>query len=137
MIDGLTPQEEKNPKKRAQMTHCLPGTKRKRVCAYLDEEEYAKLVELAEMRNSSLSGTLIEYALYDRRTRTKEGALRLIAIVDELRPYRRQLLGIATNLNQAAYYANSEKMLPPNFAELVEQIRKIAFLIDDALNEIE
>lgn len=54
-------------------------------------------------------------------------------LVSQLRDYRRQLVGVTTNLNQIAHHANTTSEVPADFATVVAQIQRLHDDINDIL----
>lgn len=54
-------------------------------------------------------------------------------LVSLLRDYRRQLVGVTTNLNQIAHHANTVGEVPADFAAVVAQVERLHDDINDIL----
>lgn len=54
-------------------------------------------------------------------------------LVVQLRDYRRQLVGVATNLNQVAHHANTVHEVPSDFGEVVAKVLRLHDDIDEIL----
>ena len=46
-------------------------------------------------------------------------------LVAQLRDYRRQLVGVTTNLNQIAHHANTTSEVPADFAAVVAEVHRL------------
>ena len=46
-------------------------------------------------------------------------------LVAQLRDYRRQLVGVTTNLNQIARHANTTSEIPSSFSAVLEEIHRL------------
>ena len=46
-------------------------------------------------------------------------------LVLQLRDYRRQLVGVTTNLNQIAHHANTTSEVPADFAAVVAEVHQL------------
>ena len=94
---------------------------------YLTGEERALLEAQAEVSGRSLSSILVDAALHpvslgDGAGLSARGGNEL---VEQLRDYRRKLVGVTTNLNQIAYHANTASEVPADFAAVVAQIHQL------------
>lgn len=103
------------------------GGVRGRVTVYLTGEERALLEAQAEVSGRSLSSILVDAALHpvslgDGAGLSARGGNEL---VEQLRDYRRKLVGVTTNLNQIAYHANTASEVPADFAAVVAQIHQL------------
>lgn len=103
------------------------GGVRKRVTVYLTGEERALLEAQAEVSGRSLSSILVDAALHpaslgDGADLSARGGNEL---VEQLRDYRRKLVGVTTNLNQIAYHANTTSEVPADFPAVVDEIHRL------------
>ena len=103
------------------------GGVRKRVTVYLTDEERALLEAQAEVSGRSLSSILVDAALHpaslgDGADLSARGGNEL---VEQLRDYRRKLVGVTTNLNQIAYHANTTSEVPADFPAVVDEIHRL------------
>lgn len=94
---------------------------------YLTGEERALLEAQAEVSGRSLSSILVDAALHpaslgDGADLSARGGNEL---VEQLRDYRRKLVGVTTNLNQIAYHANTTSEVPADFPAVVDEIHRL------------
>lgn len=113
------------------------GGQRSVLNVQLTPAERAMLEEMAATRQVSLSRALVDAALHQSGTRTEDGAVRIQTLVDELRWFRRQLTGVATNMNQVAHQANIDGDAPSHFRYVLSQVEVLVDTINDALNEVD
>lgn len=103
------------------------GVQRERVTVYLTGEERALLEAQAEVSGRSLSSILVDSALHPASLGDGAGlsARGGNELVEQLRDYRRKLVGVTTNLNQIAYHANTTSEVPADFPVVVAQIHRL------------
>ena len=91
--------------------------------------EEAQLRLRADAENVTVPRLLIERALADGGETPSERREALV----ELFRVRRQLAGVATNVNQIAHQVNTEGLLPVGSAATLAQIEQVVDKIDDAI----
>ncbi|WP_241655440.1 MobC family plasmid mobilization relaxosome protein [Actinomyces oricola] len=107
------------------------GQRRSRLTVYLSPADRELLELRAQVSGESMAKFLVDGAL---RPVSADGvdAGRLGEVVALLRYYRRQLAGVATNLNQVARHANTISEVPFDFDDVVAQVHQL----HDDINEI-
>lgn len=95
------------------------------------EDEEAQLAQRAAKQHVSIPRLMMEAALSDRDTPTERR--RAMA---ELFALRRQLTGVATNLNQLARIANTDGRTPVGTAAARQEIRDVVAKVDAAIDAI-
>lgn len=96
------------------------------------DEEEAVLVRLAEEQHVTVPRLLVESAL-SRAGETPSARREAMAKLFEM---RRQLAGIATNVNQLARAANTEGSLPVGTAATLEAVRDLAEKLEAAVDAV-
>jgi hypothetical protein len=97
------------------------------------EAEAAHLAALAELRGVSIPRLLVEAALAPEGGQTATERREALA---DLFALRRQLSGVATNLNQLAAHANADRQLPADTAGIVSAVRGLMDKTDAALDRV-
>ncbi len=87
----------------------------------------------AEVSGESMAKILVDAALHPVSAGDGLDAGGAHELVSQLRDYRRQLVGVTTNLNQIAYHANTTSEVPADFAAVVAQIQRLHDDINDIL----
>lgn len=101
------------------------GVRRQRLTVYLTEEERSLLEARSEVSGESMAKILVDCALHPVSAGDGVDAGGAHELVAQLRDYRRQLVGVTTNLNQIAYHANTTSEVPADFAAVVAQIHQL------------
>lgn len=96
-------------------------------------EEEAELVRRAALERVSVPRLMVESALADNQGETS--TQRRNAIVNLFR-LRRDVVGIATNVNQLAAHANATDEFPMQAYDLMPQLRATCERIDDAIDQL-
>ena len=109
------------------------GVRRQRLTVYLTEEERSLLEARSEVSGESMAKILVDCALHPVSAGEGVDAGGVHELVAQLRDYRRQLVGVTTNLNQIAYHANTTSEVPADFAAVVAQIHQLHDDINDIL----
>lgn len=109
------------------------GVRRGRLTVYLTEEERSLLEARSEVSGESMAKILVDCALHPASAGDGVDAGGAHELVAQLRDYRRQLVGVTTNLNQIAYHANTTSEVPADFAAVVAQIHQLHDDINDIL----
>jgi len=109
------------------------GVRRQRLTVYLTEEERSLLEARSEVSGESMAKILVDCALHPVSAGEGVDAGGAHELVAQLRDYRRQLVGVTTNLNQIAYHANTTSEVPADFAAVVAQIHQLHDDINDIL----
>lgn len=109
------------------------GVRRQRLTVYLTEEERSLLEARSEVSGESMAKILVDCALHPVSAGDGVDAGGAHELVAQLRDYRRQLVGVTTNLNQIAYHANTTSEVPADFAAVVAQIHQLHDDINDIL----
>lgn len=113
----------------------LRGGRRQRLTVYLAPEERALLEVRAEVSGESMAKILVDAALHPVSAGGGVDAGSAHELVARLRDYRRQLVGVATNLNQIAHHANTVSEVPANFDRVVAEIHQLHDDVNDILIE--
>lgn len=92
---------------------------------YLTEEERALLEARSEVSGESMAKILVDCALHPASAGDGVDAGDAHELVAQLRDYRRQLVGVTTNLNQIAYHANTTSEVPADFAAVVAEVHQL------------
>ena len=87
----------------------------------------------SEVSGESMAKILVDAALHPVSVGDGVDAGDAHELVAQLRDYRRQLIGVTTNLNQIAYHANTTSEVPADFAAVVAQIHQLHDDINDIL----
>ena len=101
------------------------GVRRGRLTVYLTDEERALLEARSEVSGESMAKILVDCALHPASAGEGVDAGDAHELVAQLRDYRRQLVGVTTNLNQIAYHANTTSEVPADFAAVVAEIHQL------------
>ena len=101
------------------------GGRRGRLTVYLTDEERSLLEARSEVSGESMAKILVDCALHPTSAGEGVDAGDAHELVAQLRDYRRQLVGVTTNLNQIAYHANTTSEVPADFAAVVAEIHQL------------
>lgn len=101
------------------------GVRRQRLTVYLTEEERSLLEARSEVSGESMAKILVDAALHPVTVGDGVDTGGAHELVAQLRDYRRQLVGVTTNLNQIAYHANTTSEVPADFAAVVAEIHQL------------
>ena len=102
----------------------MNGEKRQRVGVNATLDEYTLLKMKASKSGVSVSKLLLDSALRDSDA-TKLSVEDVTEVRDNLMVYRRQLIGMATNLNQLAHHTNATQEFSQNAAPLMGKINEL------------
>ncbi|OLL12362.1 mobilization protein MobC [Actinomyces oris] len=92
---------------------------------YLTDEERALLEARSEVSGESMAKILVDCALHPVSAGEGVDAGDAHELVAQLRDYRRQLVGVTTNLNQIAHHANTTSEVPSSFAAVVAEVHQL------------
>ena len=109
------------------------GVRRQRLTVYLTEKERSLLEARSEVSGESMAKILVDCALHPVSAGDGVDAGGAHELVAQLRDYRRQLVGVTTNLNQIAHHANTTSEIPSSFNAVVRQIQQLHDDINDIL----
>ena len=109
------------------------GVRRQRLTVYLTEKERSLLEARSEVSGESMAKILVDAALHPVTVGDGLDAGGAHELVAQLRDYRRQLVGVTTNLNQIAHHANTTSEIPSSFNAVVRQIQQLHDDINDIL----
>jgi len=133
MTDPSSPKKKLSRRRRANVAG---GRERKGEVVHshrvlVTAEEEALLVKLAAQQRVSVPRLLMERALSERETSTerRDAMAKLFA-------FRRQLTGLATNVNQLARAANTDGHTPVGTAAAIAEVRAVVEKIDAAIDEL-
>ena len=101
------------------------GVRRGRLTVYLTDEERALLEARSEVSGESMAKILVDCALHPASAGEGVDAGGVHELVAQLRDYRRQLVGVTTNLNQIAHHANTTSEVPADFAAVVAEVHQL------------
>ena len=101
------------------------GGRRRRLTVYLTDEERALLEARSEVSGESMAKILVDCALHPVSAGEGVDAGGVHELVSQLRDYRRQLVGVTTNLNQIAHHANTTSEVPADFAAVVAEVHQL------------
>ena len=101
------------------------GVRRGRLTVYLTDEERALLEARSEVSGESMAKILVDCALHPVSVGEGVDAGGVHELVSQLRDYRRQLVGVTTNLNQVARHANTTSEVPADFAAVVAEVHRL------------
>lgn len=101
------------------------GVRRGRLTVYLTDEERALLEARSEVSGESMAKILVDCALHPVSAGEDVDAGGVHELVSQLRDYRRQLVGVTTNLNQIAHHANTTSEVPSSFAAVVAEVHQL------------
>ena len=121
----------------------VPGGRHKSVHVRATDAEYLVLQQCASQLGLTVPAYLLEVGLssagFSRALTDEELAIEIRAVSTELLPLRRDLYGMATNLNQLAKWANMEHAFPVDAhracLEIGAAVAKLNALLDHAANE--
>ena len=125
MSDPETPKTRLQRRRRANAPGGRPHQHMVRVSAHEEEQ----LLALAEKEGVTIPRLLVEAAL----ARGGETPTQRRAALVELFAVRRQLAGLATNVNQIAHAVNIDGLLPVGSAATLGQIEAVVDKIDAAI----
>lgn len=108
---------------------------RQRLQVNLTRSERALLEAKARNLGWSMSRTLVHCALTPTSAPTIAGTS-LDEQIEELRTLRRQLSGVANNLNQIARHVNTTAELPANFDEVMQHLTHLYIEVNDLLLDV-
>jgi len=133
MTDPSTPKKKLSRRRRANVAG---GRERKGQVVHshrvlVTAEEEALLVALAAQQRVSVPRLLMERALSDRETSTdrRDAMARFFA-------FRRQLTGLATNVNQLARAANIDGQTAVGTRAAIAEIRAVVEKLDAAIEDL-
>ena len=109
------------------------GVRRQRLTVYLTEKERSLLEARSEVSGESMAKILVDCALHPVSAGDGVDAGDAHELVAQLRDYRRQLVGVTTNLNQIAHHAKTTSEIPSSFNAVVRQIQQLHDDINDIL----
>lgn len=116
------------------------GTRRQRLTVYLTDEQREVLELRAKMSGQSLARTLVDSAIQPVHIKALDEEKIPVEmhgdVLASLRTVRRNLEGMATNLNQVAHHANTVSEVPSDFAEVVSQVRRSVADINELLRTV-
>lgn len=101
------------------------GGRRGRLTVYLTDAERALLEARSEVSGESMAKILVDCALHPVSAGDGVDAGGVHELVAQLRDYRRQLVGVTTNLNQIARHANTTGEIPSSFSAVLEEIHRL------------
>ena len=101
------------------------GVRRGRLTVYLTDAERALLEARSEVSGESMAKILVDCALHPASAGEGVDAGGVHELVAQLRDYRRQLVGVTTNLNQIARHANTTSEIPSSFSAVLEEIHRL------------
>lgn len=79
----------------------------------------------SEVSGESMAKILVDCALHPASAGEGVDAGGVHELVAQLRDYRRQLIGVTTNLNQVAHHANTTSEVPADFAAVVAEVHQL------------
>ena len=97
------------------------GVRRQR----LTDEERALLETRSEVSGESMAKILVDCALHPASAGDGVDVGGVHELVAQLRDYRRQLVGVTTNLNQVAHHANTTSEIPSSFNAVVAEVHQL------------
>ena len=109
------------------------GVRRGRLTVYLTDAERALLEARSEVSGESMAKILVDCALRPASAGEGVDAGGVHELVAQLRDYRRQLVGVTTNLNQIARHANTTSEIPSSFSAVLEEIHRLHDDVNDIL----
>jgi hypothetical protein len=98
----------------------------------LDEAEAAELARRAEKAGVSAPRFLVEAALLGDRQTVSERR----AVVTTLMAAKRQLAGVATNLNQLTKMANSTQRIPGEIPDAIRRVDQAIDHLEDVADQV-
>lgn len=101
------------------------GVRRGRLTVYLTDAERVLLEARSEVSGESMAKILVDCALHPASAGDGMDAGGVHELVAQLRDYRRQLVGVTTNLNQIARHANTTSEIPSSFSAVLEEIHRL------------
>lgn len=106
--------------------------RRSRLTVYLAPEERQALELRAQSTGESMAKILVDSALHPMIA-DADAVVSLTEAAGLLRDYRRQLVGVTTNLNQIAHHANTVHEVPADFGRVVAEVERLTDEINDLL----
>ena len=128
----VKPESSARPKRRSERGL---NTRRRVVCVYVTDEEKALLEAASANMGISMARVLLDAALHRPELPAHKHAEGL-NLVSEMRHYRRQLEGIAVNMNQVAFHANSRHEVPLEFEAALRQVYSLVDELNDVLAKV-
>ena len=111
------------------------GQARSVLCVQLTSEERALLEAKAANAGQSMSRVLVTSALRASTSEVINGT-DLDRLNEELTVCRRQLVGVAGNLNQLSHHANATMEFPDDAGEVLSQVRSVLFDVQDLIENV-
>jgi uncharacterized protein (DUF1778 family) len=137
MADEVTERRQADetaaPRRRAKRSP--NGQARSVLCVQLTSEERALLEAKAANAGHSMSRVLVTSALRASTSEVINGT-DLDRLNEELTVCRRQLIGVAGNLNQLSHHANATMEFPRDASQVLAQVRETLFEIQDLIESV-
>ena len=111
------------------------GIRRSTLCVQLTSNERALLEAAAANSGVSMSRVLVSSALHPATSDVID-PVALDRLNDELMVYRRQLIGVAGNLNQLSHHANATQDFPTQAHEALSQVRSVLVDIQELIESV-
>ena len=108
------------------------GIRRSTLCVQLTSNERALWEAAAANSGVSMSRVLVSSALHPATSDVID-PVALDRLNDELMVYRRQLIGVAGNLNPLSHHANATQDIPAQAHEALTQVRSTLLDIQDLI----
>lgn len=109
---------------RRRSARSVNGMRRTSLCVQLTAQQRAALEMSAQNKGLSLSRALVD-AAFSAAASDHVAGDDVEEMVRELRDLRRQVIGIATNVNQLAHHANATQEFPTEASKVTEDVRSV------------
>lgn len=112
------------------------GRKRRSLRVFLTDEEMVILEARANATGRSKSRLLVEAALYSDARGAYDPAS-LAKGLETLSDLRRQVRGMATNVNQIAHHANATQTFPADADVVLQSVARLTAHMEEVLERLE
>ena len=109
------------------------GGRRSRLTVYLTDAERQALELRARTTGEAMSKVLVDAALHPLGEGRPQGQAQVQEAAAALRDWRRQLVGVATNLNQITRHAHTVHEVPADLGRVVAEVGRLCDQVTEVL----